>query len=179
MINHNSILYSILDRKFSQTFGTADWVVNYTEGDLFEIVRKLNDSKVKYPIIWLQTGYKVERNEQHQKTRILNPRIFIITKGNQHDRYEARFESNYQEMLYPILNKMLNVFSKKSGVNYSKTYTFTTFPFNDTTEMMRRESKYGNKTEPQTATLTDIWDALLLELPFIELADDCFSEFNI
>lgn len=177
MINHNLILYSNLDRKFSQTFGSADWVVNYTEGDLFEIVRKLNDSKVKYPIIWLQTGYKVERNEQHQKTRILNPRIFIITKGNQHDRYEARFESNYQEMLYPILNKMLNVFSKKSGVNYSKTYTFTVFPFNDMAEMMRKET--NGKTNPQTATLQDIWDALLLELPFIELADDCFSEFNI
>ena len=50
MINYNLLIYEILDRKFQINY----WDVNYAEGDLAELSKKLELSETKYPIIWLQ-----------------------------------------------------------------------------------------------------------------------------
>lgn len=162
MINHNLALYEALDKTMSINAFGGDWVVNYTEGDLFELTKKLDDSNTKYPIIWLQSGYKVARNHQQGQTQLENCKIFFITKGDMHDRYEKRYSTAYDEMLYPLLGKFDKLMRKTAGFFAADTDNFTTFPFNDTTELNRRSTQNGTKTPQQTAII-DIWDALLLE----------------
>lgn len=88
MINHNLLLYSLLDRKFSIEFNQNNWTVNFTEGDLFELNKKLLKSDVKYPIIWLQSGYTVQDYVHGNKVDLLNCSFFLITKGDKHDFYK-------------------------------------------------------------------------------------------
>ena len=164
MINHNLALYRLLDRTLSVHAYGSSWVANYTEGDLFELSKKLNDSKTKYPIIWLQSGYSVERDSLSGTSTLTNCRIFFITLGSKHDRYKKRYGSAYDEMLYPLLEGFKKLFGRIKGFTLRANETFTTFPFNDTTEL--NSAKGGGATVGG-----DVWDALLLETSIT--VDDC------
>lgn len=176
MINHNLLLYNLFDRTISIDFIGKNWIVNYTEGDLFELSMKLKDSQTKYPIIWLQTGYKVERNKQGEQTSLVGCRFFFITKGSKIDRYEQRFKSTYDEVLYPVLNKFDKLIQNNRGIIASNIDNFTAFPFNDTTELGRKEN--NGKSDNQKATIADIWDAILLETN-LTISNSCFPELII
>lgn len=178
MINHNLLLYELLDRTITVNFNNKDWLVNYTEGDLYELTTKLNDSKTKYPIIWLQSGYKVERNKIGDATKLLGCKFFFITKGSSTDRYEQRFASTFNEILYKSLLMFDKKIIKSKGIQADNLDEFTTFPFNDTTELNRKERDNGSKSSKQTATITDIWDALLLETN-LSISNGCYPQLII
>ncbi|KQR93298.1 hypothetical protein ASG01_08865 [Chryseobacterium sp. Leaf180] len=169
MINHNTLLYDLLDKTLKATFNGAEWVVNYTEGDLSELSRKLNDSTTKYPIIWLQSGYSVERSIAPVLTKIDSCKIFFITKGSTIDRYEKRYDSTYQDVLYPLLVRFDELIRKTKGISASNTDNFTTFPYNDSTDINKGEQKI---------TVTDTWDALLLETG-LTISDGCYPQYLI
>lgn len=79
ILNHNALLYSLYDKKFTIEIDGNSWTNNYTEGDLFELWDYLRQKDIKYPIIWLQTGYSVEL-DRNDKSRVnLNGcKIFLI-----------------------------------------------------------------------------------------------------
>lgn len=178
MINHNKLLYDLLDMTIDVDFNGKTWLINYTEGDLFELNRKLINSNTKYPIVWLQSGYRVERNKQGKQTTLNGCKFFFITKGSPTDRYEKRYNNTYEKLLYPALVKFDKLINKTKGLEASNTDNFTTFPFNDTTELSRRETSSGAKSSTQTITVPDIWDAILLETT-ITISDNCFSQLKI
>jgi len=170
MINHNKLLYSLLDRTISINFNSKDWVVNYTEGDLYELTKKLDDSKTKYPIIWLQSGYSVERSKTSRKITLKNCKFYFITKGSDTDYYEKRYNSTYKEILYKLLLKFDEVIRKSKGITATDTDSFTTYPFNDTSEL--------NWKKEQILSIIDIWDALELETD-LEISIGCYNQFLI
>lgn len=164
MINHNLALYALLDRTLSvNAYGSA-WVANYTEGDLFELSKKLNDSKTKYPIIWLQSGYSVERNTLKKTSTLRGCKFFFITLGSKHDRYAKRYGTSYDELLYPLLVGVEKLLARTPGFYMADTNNFTTFPFNDTAEL-------NDLSKKGTTVTGDVWDALLLETSIT--VDDC------
>lgn len=170
MINHNALLYSLLDKTITLSYGGSNWVVNYTEGDLFELTKKLNDSNTKYPIIWLQSGYRVERSKTSRKITLQSCQFFFITKGSTTDLYEKRYNDTYKELLYKLLMIFDEVARKSKGVSLSNTDNFTTYPFNDTSQL--------NWRKDQKLPITDIWDALELETD-LEISTGCYPEFLI
>lgn len=170
MINHNLLMYELFDRTFSVNYGGQDWVVNYTEGDLFELAKKLNDSTTKYPIIWLQTGYSVRRDRMKDTVKLSGCRIFFITLGDLNSRYKERFENNYNDFLYKILLKFDNIIEKKTGITADLSDDFTTYPLNDIAGMA---AEAGEKT-----TIQDIWDAIQLSTE-IEITNECFPHLKI
>lgn len=178
MINHNLLLYGVLDRTMNVDFNGKNYTINYTEGDLFEIAAKLKDSSTKYPIIWLQTGYKVQRDKQRRETSLVGCRFFFITLGSKTDRYKQRFESTYNNMLYQCLVKFDKIIRTKKGITASNIDDFVVFPFNDVDELSRREANNGSRSAEQSTTITDIWDALLLETDLV-ISDGCFPQLII
>lgn len=174
MINYNLLLYSLLDRTHKiDAFGKVS-LVNYTEGDLFELNKKLLNAETKYPIIWLQSGYTVEESRLGDIT-LSNCNFFIITKGDQHDYYKKRYETTYQDMLFPLFEWYKGVFRKTRGISLeTDPIRFITLPFNDVTEL-----NGGGKRNPQLATVTDIWDAMVLNNIEITIKADCFPQFLI
>ena len=124
MINYNLLIYEILDRKFQ----IKSWDVNYAEGDLAELSKKLELSETKYPIIWLQTGYRVVEKKGQLELNDCN--FFLITKGDEHDLYKKRYQTNYQEMLYPLYDKFKQAISKSKGVSLlNQDISFVSMPF--------------------------------------------------
>ncbi|WP_137905502.1 hypothetical protein [Chryseobacterium sp. 2VB] len=172
MINHNKLMYQVLDRTIIIKFQDRDWVVNYTEGDLFELVAKLEDSTTKYPIIWLQTGYSVERRKQEGITKMVGCKFFLITLGSKTARYENRFESTYDHILYPLLKRMDEKFRKTKGLTAADNDSYMVFPLND----IAKDDK-GNPI-PELTAITDVWDAVLFETD-ITISNDCFPDLII
>lgn len=172
MINHNVLMYQVLDRTISVEFEGRQWTANYTEGDLFELVAKLANSETKYPIIWLQTGYTVERRKQEGITKMLNCKFFLITLGSKTDRYKKRFDSTYESMLYPLLVKVDKRFIGTKGITASDVDSYMVFPLND----IAKDEK--GKAIPELTAVTDVWDAVLFETD-ITINDDCFPELKI
>lgn len=174
ILNHNALLYSLYDKKFTIEIDGNSWINNYTEGDLFELWDYLRQKDIKYPIIWLQTGYSVEL-DRNDKSRVnLNGcKIFLIRNGDFNDSYQKRFDSSYQNMLYPLLDKFL---AYKQGVTYSDNIRYKVLPFNaidGSGQLMNDSSLRGQK-----ASIQDVWDAIYLEVD-IHLDIDCFEEFII
>lgn len=180
MINHNLLLYSILDRKFSISFGCIEWMVNYTEGDLFELNKKLLLSETKYPIIWLQTGYKESENLLGKTLELNKCVFFLITKGDANDLYKKRFETNYQEMLLPLYAKFKESIIKSKGIEImNDKIDLIKLPFNDVSELTSRDGMYGRNRPTQTATVPDIWDAYVIDGLNLKINMDCYPEFKI
>lgn len=177
MINHNTLMYSLFDRTILiDNYQNKDWVPNYTEGDLFELVAKLKESKSKlpqsYPIIWLQSGYTVERRKQEGVTKMTGCKIYLITLGSKVFRYKKRFETSYENMLYRLLNKMDEKFRKTKGINAEDNDSYMVFPLND----IAKDEK--GELIPEFTAITEVWDALLFETN-ITITDSCFPEFKI
>jgi len=171
MINHNLLIYDILDRKFSVNWGGNDWIVNFTEGDLYELANKLNESTTKYPIIWLQQGYSVRRDKMLQKTTLSGCRFYFITVSDATTRYKQRYEKTYNEFLYKILLKFDKTIDKTTGLSASLSDDIRTFPLNDIAQLSAAEK--GEKIAIQ-----DIWDAIELSTD-IEISNECFPQFKI
>ncbi len=180
MINHNLLMYSLFDRKEEIPFNGKGWDINYTEGDLFELNKKLLLSQTKYPIIWLQTGYKVREHRISKKIELDNCNFFLITKGDQHDLYKKRYETNYQEMLFPLYDVFKETIRKTRGISIlNDTIDFTELPFNDVSELTARDGMYGRKRPSENATVPDIWDAIVIHGLNLEINEDCFPQFKI
>ena len=177
MINHNLLFYDLYDRSFSINFNQTDFVVNYTEGDLFELNKKLLMSTTKYPIIWLQTGYRVSESRLGRSIELQNCNFFLITKGDQHDLYKKRYETNYQKMLFPLYENFKEVIRLTRGIDIlNDTIDFVELPFNDVSELTARD---GLKRKPENATVTDIWDAIVIEGLNLKINEDCFPQHKI
>lgn len=173
MINHNTLMYRIFDRTITiEDYLDESWVVNYAEGDLLELVSNLEDKEAKYPIIWLQTGYSVERRKQEGITKMVGCRFFLITIGDKNDRYEDRFKDTYQYVLYPLLNKMDEKFRKTNGINAEDNDSYMVFPLND----LAKDEE--GKNIPQLTAIADVWDAVLFETD-ITISNDCFPDLII
>ena len=93
MINCNLILYDLFDKTINIDFFGDNFIVNYNESDLIELTRVLNSKVTKYPMIWLESGYRmVEPVNRGNKTLLLQGcRFFLITKGSQTDYPKTRF----------------------------------------------------------------------------------------
>lgn len=175
MINHNLLLFDVLDRKITVNYQGVDWVVNYAEGDLFELANVLLDRErarvTKYPYIWLQSGYVVQRDRQKGTVKLSGCRIFFITSSELQTRYRERFAGNYGQFLYKIIAEFDKRIMKTTGMEANLQDEFRIFPLNNTDEFMTAA------TENQT-TIQDIWDAVELSTD-IEITEECFPQFKI
>ncbi|MDP9954693.1 hypothetical protein J2X97_000330 [Epilithonimonas hungarica] len=149
--------------------------VYFYEADLFELNKALLNAKTKYPLIWLQTGYSKKERTNSGRIELDNLSFFIITKGDQTDRYDKRFATSFHGIVYPIIDGFLNIIKSRSGIGFgSNDYTTTDLPFNDVAELMTRQQK----AKPQTASVPDIWDATILDID-LTVHPDCYPEYYI
>lgn len=176
MINHNKVLRELIDRKISILYNGNSNLNNFIEGDIFEVWKVLNECKTKFPLIWLQSGYTVKSNNLPGNHQVLleNCNFYLITKGDSLDFYEKRYNDTYERMLYPLLERFKSLLAKSKGVILGDEYEFITFPFNDQDSLRDRT----NKVKPQTSTLSDIWDAIYLNID-VTINGDCYPEFKI
>ncbi|CEJ71262.1 hypothetical protein BN1195_03607 [Chryseobacterium oranimense G311] len=176
MINHHILLNNLINGAFSIEYNSEEYVIKYTEGDLFELTKKLADSSSKYPLIWLQTGYVVSEGRSKTETVLKGCRIFFITKGSFTDRYKKRFEDTYQNILYPMLSLFRKLINKTKGITITSNWSYTALPLNDVDELNSKEENGKKKTEK--VAIGDIWDAIILEID-LTISEGCFPELII
>ncbi|SHH95979.1 hypothetical protein SAMN05421866_0045 [Chryseobacterium oranimense] len=175
MINHHVLLDQLLNGAFAVEYNGKEWIIKYTEGDLVELTKKLNDSSSKYPLIWLQTGYVVSEGVSKNQTVLKGCRFFFITKGSLNDRYKKRFEDTYQFLLYPILLRFRSLINKTKGIEISGGWNYTALPLNDVDELNSKDA--NGKRKPEPVTIGDVWDAVILEID-LTISEDCFPELK-
>lgn len=173
IFNHHLLLEDTFN-KMSVDFDGTCWKVHFYEADLFELNKILLSAQTKYPLIWLQTGYEKEERINGGRFQLQNLSFFIITKGDQTDRYKKRFATSFEKILYPILGKFLAKVKDESGFSFGRdTYKTTDLPFNDVAELISRQ-----KIKPQDAAVPDVWDALILDID-LTVNPDCYPEYYI
>ncbi|ALR29765.1 hypothetical protein ATE47_04170 [Chryseobacterium sp. IHB B 17019] len=178
MVNHNEILESVLDKKFTVVYNGKTFTNNFIEGDIFQVWEVLNKKQTKYPLIWLQSGYRVRESilPGNKTKEMLNCSFYLITKGDAHDFNSKRYSDTYKFILYPLLEKFKKGISETKGISLSNEYDYITFPFNDISELSAKES--NSKRLPQKTTISDIWDAVYLNIG-ITINGGCFPEFTV
>lgn len=175
IFNHHLLLKKTFDQKINVMYSSGCFPVYFYEADLFELNKVLLSAKTKYPLIWLQTGYQKKERIQGSRIELNNLSFFIITKGDQTDRYDKRFATSFDSIIYPIIDKFLNIIRRESGFGFgSDDYTTTDLPFNDVAELMTRQQK----AKPQTTAVPDIWDATILDID-LTVNPDCYPEYFI
>jgi hypothetical protein len=158
-------------------FQGAEYLANFMEGDLFELWRVLNGSVQKYPIIWLQSGYEVEEshNVGNSFMKLKDVNFFIITKGDANDRYQKRFRTTFENQLYPLKDSLISRLKKSNGFTISDSFRHSSFPFNEINDA----SLGGMKLKPQTTTISDVWDAVYLQISEIKINSNCYQKYLI
>ena len=173
IFNHHLLLDETFN-KMSVDYDGKNWKVHFYEADIFELNKILLSAERKYPLIWLQTGYEKRERINGGRFELQNLSFFIITKGDQTDRYNRRFATSFANILYPILDKLLITIKRESGFGFgSETQKTTDLPFNDVAELISRQ-----KIKPQATAVPDIWDALILDID-LTVNPDCYPEYFI
>lgn len=175
MINHNLLLYQLFDNTMDiEVWGKTE-KINYMEGDLFELAKKLEEynrlNVKKFPLIWLIDGYDVVVDDLAKKSKMENPSFLFITNSVLNDRNKERFATTYKDMLYRVLLRFKKKIDTTSGITRDKTSRIRAYPLKD----MMEESKPSANGQP---VLSGIWDALYLTLD-IEIENECFPELKI
>ena len=181
MINHNLLIEDLLSNKLCEKFNNKSFTANFIEGDIFEVWKVLQDKKTKYPVIWLQSGYRVVESRilGNDILRLENLNFYIITLGSLNDFNNKRYKTTFGEFLYPIKEKFINLLQTSKGIDLPDTYSFVTFPFNDMSELSNRTINNGKKIANQSVTIQDIWDALAIDLSYLIIHKDCYLEYSI
>ena len=181
MINHNLLLEDLLSNTLCHKFNNKLWSANFIEGDIFEVWKVLNDKKTKYPLIWLQSGYKVKDStlSGNPIIRLENINLYLITLGSLNDFNNKRYKTTFGEFLYPIKDKLIKLLNTSKGIDIPLEYSYVTFPFNDMTELNNRTYNNGKNVSTQSLSITDVWDAIAIDLPYIQINTDCYQEYSI
>lgn len=181
MINHNLLLEKLLSNTICHNFNGKTWDANFIEGDIFEVWKVLNDKKTKYPLIWLQSGYRVNDSilVGNPIIRLENINLYIITLGSTNDFNNKRYKTTFGEFLYPLKEKLINKLNKSKGFELDTNYSYVTFPFNDMSELNNRSVNNGKKIATQSVTIPDVWDAIAIDLPYLQINTDCYKEYSI
>ncbi|WP_312394773.1 hypothetical protein [Chryseobacterium sp.] len=175
MISHNLVLYDLLDRKMEVEAWGKNFVINYMEGDLYELAKKLEEynrsNVLKFPLIWLVEGYDTKRNHLERKTTLEDCQILFITSAELNDRNQKRFSTTYKDLLYKVLSMFYEKVIKTSGISCDNVDRIRVYPLKD----MMEESKPTASGDP---VLSGVWDALSLTTT-IEIKNECFPQFEI
>lgn len=178
MVNHNEIFENVLDKKFAINYNGKSYTNNFIEGDIFQVWEVLNKKQTKYPLIWLQSGYRVKESilPGNKIKEMPNCNIYLITKGDAHDFNSKRYADTYKYILYPLMEQLKKSLSTTKGISLSNDYEYITFPFNDISELSAKET--NSKRLGQKTTLSDIWDAVYLNIG-ITINGGCFPEYTV
>lgn len=176
IFNHHKLLKNLFNECMSIHYKANLFKVNFHEADLFELNKILVNSRTKYPLIWLETGYREQHRIQGAEVKLNNCNFIFVTKGDSTDRYSKRYDTSFNDILYPLVAKFEEKVNKTMGISFNKDYhDLISLPFNDVTELA---SKARAKKPTEGIPLTDIWDALILETD-LSISPECFPEFII
>ena len=176
IFNHHKLLKNIFNDSISIEHRGINFCVNFHEADLFELNKILVNSRTKYPLIWLETGYREQHRIQGSEVKLNNCNFIFVTKGDSTDRFSKRYDTSFNDILYPLVAKFEEKIKKTSGISFDRDYhELISLPFNDVSELAVRSRA---KRNPENVPLTDIWDALILETD-LSISPDCFPQFII
>ena len=176
IFNQHKLFDFLLNQTMSINYKANSFKINFHEADLFELNKNLVSARTRYPLIWLETGYKEQHRIQGSELKLLNCSFVFITKGDTVDNYSKRYQTSFNDILYPLVAKFEEKIKKTMGISFDREYhDLISLPFNDVSELAARSRA---KRNPEKVPLTDIWDALILETD-LSISPECFPQFII
>lgn len=181
IFNHHLLLKELLHRTISIDYNGKNFGSNFYEADLLELNKVLSKAETKYPLIWLETGYKENHRVYGGEVKITNCNFVFITKGDATDYFDKRYKTTFDSILYRVLAKFEEKIKVTKGIRFDTEYhDVISLPFNDVTELSARNRTVNgvNQRATESTPLIDIWDALILTTD-LSINPQCFSQFII
>jgi hypothetical protein len=181
IFNQHLFLKELLHRTINVNFNSKDFSANFYEADLLELNKVLLNTQTKYPLIWLETGYREQHRLQGGELKLAKCNFIFVTKGDKTDYFSKRYETSFNEILYPLFSKFEEKINQTHGISFETEYhEIISLPFNDVTELSAKTRSVDgvSKSAKQSQPLIDIWDALILTTD-ISINTDCHPQFKI
>lgn len=137
----------------------------YAWGNEFHLIRQSYlKKKDLYPLIY-QTSNRETQNDKAKEATTNLRLILAVDNPIQEELNESRWAESYDNVLFPLLNNIITLFTKGQIFVWDKEYTVTKFP------------NYGFDTQgiDQNANPNEIWDAILFETD-IKITEGCLNE---
>lgn len=160
------IVQDILAKGFNTLPLTDDKKPVYNWGNelhLLKVLKRYEESgDYPYPLIYQVSNTSTQREQSSEAT--INLELIIATRETRVDLLnENRWEYSYKQLLYPVLNNIVTLFTKGVPFLWEGEYTVREFP------------NYGNGQENFTI---DLWDALRFETNITIYGNKCLNNFK-
>lgn len=157
--------HSILTDAFTSMPAVANnKKATYKWGDAMHLNKLIklyqNNKENIYPLIYnVSNHYKITGRQQYIEYSPLS--IVIATRNGNVDWHNGnRWATSYKDVLFPVVNNVIQLFKKAGIFLWDGEFTLYEFP------------NYSNNDENAT---TDIWDAVRLDIPNITITGTCLQ----
>lgn len=150
---------------FLPTIGAFQSV--FKAGDQKELLSFFAQSQgnANYPLVWLDMPFE-EKHFNRKRVDITGLTLILAVETNSEMLYSERLETTFADVLYPLLDKVLDVFSVSNTLSYDSDFSITKF------------GNYSEQAEGTEGEFADIWDAIKLTLD-VEINDTCLRTIKI
>lgn len=157
------IVQDILAKGFDMMPEVRGFKATYNWGTKEHLLRVLElfqkNSQSPYPLIY-QVSNSSQQNFYTKETEVRLELILAVRETDVSMLNEVRWEKNYKQLLYPVLNNIVTLFEKGASFQWDGIGTPYEFP------------NYGEGNQNYTI---DLWDALRFETT-ITLNDKCLKQ---
>ena len=141
--------------------------VVFKSGDQKELLAFFQQSqgKTNYPLLWLEMPYQ-EKHINRKRVDVDRLSLILAVETNAEILNSERLENTFKPILYPLLDRVLDVFTVSNTLDYDSNFEIMKF------------SNYSDQAEGEAGTFADIWDAIKLTLD-VSINDNCLREIKI
>lgn len=159
------IVQDILAKGFNMMPEVGGFKATYNWGTKEHLLRVLelfqDNNQSPYPLIYQVSNTSTQRNQSNDATVQLEL-ILAVRETDVSMLNEVRWEKNYKQLLYPVINYITQLFSKGANAfTWDGEYTIMEYP------------NYGEGNQNYTI---DLWDALRFETT-ITIKNNCINDF--
>jgi hypothetical protein len=146
---------------------TNSYPIVFKAGDQKELLAFFAQSKGKtnYPLIWLDMPF--DEKHYNRKRVKCDELVFILAvETNSQMLFSERLETTFKNVLYPLLDSVLDAFNQASTLSSKLDYRIVLF------------GNYSEQAEGLEGEFVDIWDVIKLSIS-IEINDNCLREIKL
>jgi len=118
-----------------------------------------------YPLIWLDMPYE-EQHFNRKRVKIDRMILILAVETNSQMLFSERLDTTFKNVLYPLLDRVLDVFTVANTITYNSDFNIALF------------GNYSDQAEGTEGEFIDIWDVIKLTID-VEINDTCLRTIKI
>lgn len=117
ILNIHNILWDTFNESIELYYNNQTFMVSYGEGDYKELVRRIQNTRSPYPMLWLSSGFSFEFGIYKKASSFIADLEFIVlAEGSLTASHTDRYFDKYTPVIYPVVEAFTEVIRKTEGL---------------------------------------------------------------